>query len=164
LIALACHPAHPSRAVRHIGVEVRRDAGILQLRYLIEGRIEELRLPARGAQPLWRHTCCEAFVARPGARAYHELNFSPSGDWAAYAFTDYRQGRPTQITDPRIALTESAGALELRASVRIPDGPVLLGLSAVMQECDGRLSYWALRHAPGKPDFHHRDAFALELA
>jgi hypothetical protein len=25
------------------------------------------------------------------------------------------------------------------------------------------LSYWALRHAAGKPDFHHRDAFAMPL-
>jgi hypothetical protein len=33
----------------------------------------------------------------------------------------------------------------------------------VIEEIDGALSYWALRHAPGKPDFHHRDAFALEL-
>ena len=34
---------------------------------------------------------------------------------------------------------------------------------AVIEENDGRLSYWALRHAPGKPDFHHPEAFALEL-
>jgi hypothetical protein len=39
-----------------------------------------------------------------------------------------------------------------------------MGLSAVIEERDGMLSYWALRHAPGKPDFHRRDGFALELA
>jgi hypothetical protein len=33
----------------------------------------------------------------------------------------------------------------------------------VIEAADGSLSYWALRHPPGKPDFHHRDAFALEL-
>jgi hypothetical protein len=27
----------------------------------------------------------------------------------------------------------------------------------------GALSYWALRHPPGKPDFHHPAGFALEL-
>jgi hypothetical protein len=38
-----------------------------------------------------------------------------------------------------------------------------LALSAVIEDEDGVLSYWALKHPAGKPDFHHRDAFALEL-
>jgi hypothetical protein len=38
-----------------------------------------------------------------------------------------------------------------------------LGLSAVIEDLDGVLSYWALRHPPGKPDFHHPDTFALEI-
>jgi hypothetical protein len=38
-----------------------------------------------------------------------------------------------------------------------------MGLSAVVKEASGALTYWALRHAPGKPDFHHSEAFALEL-
>jgi hypothetical protein len=38
-----------------------------------------------------------------------------------------------------------------------------LALSAVIEEKDGTKSYWALKHPPGKPDFHHRDCFALTL-
>ena len=38
-----------------------------------------------------------------------------------------------------------------------------LGLSAVIEGADGSLSYWALVHPPGKPDFHNADCFALEL-
>ncbi len=38
-----------------------------------------------------------------------------------------------------------------------------LALSAVIEQRDGGLSYWALRHAPGQPDFHHPDGFALTL-
>jgi hypothetical protein len=38
-----------------------------------------------------------------------------------------------------------------------------LGLSAVIEDIDGRLSYWALKHPPGKPDFHHPDSFALDV-
>ena len=34
---------------------------------------------------------------------------------------------------------------------------------AHVEAADGTLSYWALRHAAGKPDFHHPDAFALEI-
>jgi len=38
-----------------------------------------------------------------------------------------------------------------------------LALAAVVEDERGMLSYWALRHPAGKPDFHHPDAFALEL-
>jgi len=41
--------------------------------------------------------------------------------------------------------------------------PISLGLSAVLEDRDGGFSYWALVHPPGKPDFHHRDCFALTL-
>ena len=44
-----------------------------------------------------------------------------------------------------------------------PGNSLRLGLSAVVEDADGGLSYWALRHPPGKPDFHHTDAFALQL-
>ena len=32
-----------------------------------------------------------------------------------------------------------------------------------MKDVDGGISYWALAHPPGKPDFHHPDSFALTL-
>jgi len=38
-----------------------------------------------------------------------------------------------------------------------------LALSAIVEDDSGKLSYWALRHPPGEPDFHHPDAFALEI-
>ena len=38
-----------------------------------------------------------------------------------------------------------------------------LGAAAVLEDDNGRLSYWALCHPPGKPDFHHPDGFVLEL-
>src|SRR5262249_28618763 len=108
--------------------------------------------------------------------AYHEFNLSPSGEWAAYAFRRYRDGTPlagesnARELDPRIAVRRAAGKLELDALIRLdrlspmPPGLQLsLALSAVAEDQDGLLSYWALRHPPGKPDFHHADAFALEL-
>lgn len=121
-------------------------------------------MPTPGMRPLWEHTCCELFVARRGGTAYREFNFSLSGEWAAYAFAGYRQGGPIEVPDPGIVVRTSSEILELKASVASDAAPLLLGLSAVIEAEDGSLSYWALRHAPGKPDFHHRDAFALELA
>jgi hypothetical protein len=163
LIALRQHPDAPGRAVRGIRAAASRDGAALRLTYLIEGSIEALRLPPRGLRPLWQHTCCEAFVGGTGSPAYREFNFAPSGDWAAYAFAGYRDGRPAEIGDPRIAVRLSASALELSASVGVSPGALRIGLAAVIEERDGRRSYWALRHPPGRPDFHHRDGFALEL-
>jgi hypothetical protein len=34
----------------------------------------------------------------------------------------------------------------------------------VIEDDQGRISYWALAHPASKPDFHHRDGFALVLA
>jgi hypothetical protein len=164
LIALECHRGSRSAAVQRIGVEAVRDGGMLRLRYVIECRVEALRLPPRGLRPLWQHTCCEAFVGSRASPAYHEFNFSPSGDWDAYAFTDYRRGGPLDVPDPDIAVKVAAQAIELSAAVRAAAQPLLLALSAVVEARDGSLSYWALRHAPGQPDFHHRDGFVLELA
>ena len=58
--------------------------------------------------------------------------------------------------------------LELDATIRLDRlqlaQPALsVGLCAVIEDARGSLSYWALKHPPGKPDFHQRDAFALEL-
>jgi hypothetical protein len=137
------------------------------VRYRIEGDLERLRIPAARApavgQRLWQRTCCEIFIARAGTAAYREFNFSPSGQWAAYAFQDYREGAPFAISEPKIALRRSPGELDLQASIPADEGKLRVALSAVIEHADGGLSYWALRHPPGKPDFHHPDAFALEL-
>lgn len=42
------------------------------------------------------------------------------------------------------------------------NGRLLLGLSAVIEENDGAVSYWALKHPPGPPDFHDANTFILE--
>jgi hypothetical protein len=41
--------------------------------------------------------------------------------------------------------------------------PWHVGLSTIVEENNGRISYWALAHPPGKPDFHDPACFALEL-
>jgi hypothetical protein len=135
--------------------------------YLVQGRIGELRLPPprppRFTERLWEHTCCEIFVAASDFPAYHEFNFSPSGEWAAYAFESYRNGGSLDAPDPGISVRAAAERLELQASIDVPAGKLRLGVSAVIEEANGRRSYWALRHPPGGPDFHHAGAFVLEL-
>jgi hypothetical protein len=175
-VALACHPDSRAGAVRGVRAHVLRSAGALAVAFTIEGELARLRVPAptpaRFADELWRHTCCEVFVASKGAGGYHEINLSPSGEWAAYAFSAYRERRDLDPygLDPGIVVERAAGALELEATLRLERlapalarGPLALGLSAVIEDRDGALSYWALAHPPGRPDFHHTEAFALDL-
>jgi hypothetical protein len=47
--------------------------------------------------------------------------------------------------------------------IDLPTLPWDYGLCAVIEERDARLSYWALAHPPGRPDFHHPACFAATL-
>lgn len=170
---LVCHPRTPSRSIRRIEVDAgETPRGDLVLTYRFTGDLSRLLIPethsSRPAEDLYRHTCCELFVMQGDGPAYHEFNFSPSQEWAVYAFRGYRDGGPLPIEfDPDITLRKSGDRMVLTAEIGrdiLPQAyPLRLGLSVVVEETDGRLSYWALQHPPGKPDFHHRDAFALQL-
>ncbi len=121
--------------------------------------------PARRTDGLWQSTCFEAFVSHGADAAYREYNFAPSSDWAAYDFDAYRAGMrdaPSMVDQSEQWRTEGEFRLEVRALVALP--VYRIGLSAVIEERDGTKSYWALRHPPGKPDFHHPDCFAIALA
>src|SRR5688572_32845992 len=107
-------------------------------------RIPAPRAPAVG-EHLWQHTCCEAFVAAEPGAAYREFNFSPSGEWAAYAFERYREGAPIRVFDPRISIRLSAGELRLGASIAVEPGKHFVALCVVVEDAGGALSYWALR-------------------
>jgi hypothetical protein len=122
---------------------------------------------------LWNHTCFEAFVAPADAPDYHEFNFSPSLDWAIYRFSSYREGMSSAEIGraPEISVRRRDDGLELQSAVSLGhliglrDAPHLrIALAAVIEDENGRLSYWGLRHSPGKPDFHHPDGFALKVA
>jgi hypothetical protein len=147
-------------------------SGSLSLTFALEADLSRLRIPeprvSRWTDGLWRHTCFEAFVMAGKGPGYREFNFSPSSEWAAYTFHSYREGEELGVElDPGIEVHRTGERLELDAEIRrdfLPPGRSLqLGLSAVLEDADGVLSYWALQHAPGKPDFHHTDAFALQL-
>lgn len=174
---LTCHPETHGQAVRGIEAGVCwTQSEALALTYSLKGELARLRIPPlrlqRRADRLWQHTCFEAFVSEKGKAPYHEFNFSPSGEWAAYAFRSYRDGLPLEDDElaPGIGVQITGNSLELNAIVRLNRLRTLqssmrlqLALSAVIEENDGMRSYWALKHPAGEPDFHHPDAFVLEI-
>jgi hypothetical protein len=175
---LLAHPESPRGPVRN--VEAHADYGAdewLRLSWRLDADLTQLSLPPASAPArgdgLWRHTCFEAFISGTASPAYWEFNFSPSGQWAAYGFTGYRAGRIAldPATAPRIMWRRAVGHVELAAAVRLDEfmtgpgqGPLRLGLAAVIEEQSGAISYWALRHPQDKPDFHHPEGFTFALA
>jgi hypothetical protein len=175
--SLLAHPDAPGESVWSIGVEAELTAGVsLVCRYSLHGDMAHVRVPAIGAgrrsDGLWKHTCFEAFVAIDDVPGYFEFNFSPALDWAAYRFDYYRAGMAaaTLAQAPGLQVRRTGGALDLSATLHFAGVAALararvlrVALAAVVEEDAGRCSYWALRHAPGNPDFHHPDGFVLEL-
>ena len=153
-----------------IEVDVERDGARLGLRFRARGRIGEVVWPASASSSrrdeLWKHTCFELFLAM-GEGGYVEFNFSPSTEWAAYRFIGYRDGADQPAVAAPVITTRTADdVFELCASIYLDDALGFhsrMGLSAVIEDAHGGKTYWALAHAPGKPDFHHPDAFASEL-
>ena len=169
-VALFCHESTPTPFVRSLQVSLDDEDGRISLRYDLQGDIQRLRIPpprtSARVDELWRHTCFEAFFKPADAAGYLELNFAPSSEWAAYEFNGYRAGMTpaAAIVAPTIACARSPSHLETLVSVNIPPSHrrrVRLALSAVIEDDEGCLSYWALAHPRGKPDFHHDDGFAL---
>jgi hypothetical protein len=146
----------------------------LLLRFDVTGAIDRLLFPPASPTPLrrdelWQHTCFEAFARPSRSPAYHELNLSPSGDWAFYHFGNRRAGRSYPDLDPpAVDIDASPERLSLRASLDLgtllsPAVPWDLNLTAVLEASDGIRSYWALAHPAGDPDFHDPDCFVLHL-
>jgi hypothetical protein len=171
--ALQCHPQSEQGFVDRITVQVDDAEGRrLQIKYTLHGLIDEIHFP-EVTQPertdeLWKSTCFELFCGRADEDSYVEFNFAPSGQWAAYAFTGYREGM-TELAcaPPHINCTAGEGIFEMGVTVDLPESlrsvDVMAGLSAVIADRHGRTAYWALAHPPGKADFHHKDCFALQL-
>lgn len=174
---LARHPDTPSVAIERVEADVVRDErGALRLCYRMLGdahRVVAAPL-APGTRPqqrdeLWRHTCCELFVQDVAGDGYYEYNFAPCGDWAAYRFSGYRTGRVSlETAAPHVVIECSPAALAL--TVTLADQPLdalserRIGIACIVETPPAELSYWALAHPPGRPDFHHARAFALTPA
>lgn len=176
-LVLKPHPESTSQAVSAVEANLSLTKGSeITVGYILRADLERLLIPppqtACRSEGLWQHTCFELFIGAKNDVEYYEFNFSPSGEWATYEFRNYRDGSALDADglEPAISVRRAADILELDARIRLNRLPGLqldvglwLGLSAVIEDNHGQLSYWALKHPPGKPDFHHPDSFTFEL-
>lgn len=158
---------HPFDRCENLNIvaDVKHEADVLEFHYLIEGNTGDVVIPSPSlpirTDGLWKATCFEAFII-VGKTSYLELNFAPSGRWAAYRFTNYRLGmRQLDIPPPTICFMENRliATVELLVKAGSP-----LNLAAVIERKNGSRSYWAISHPKGnRPDFHARDCFVAKL-
>ena len=118
------------------------------------------RMPPRRADKLWQHTCFEAFVAeedvarglpRIQLRSLHRV-----GDLPVQRLPRRDDGRRSERA-PLISVQRETDCLTLKALIDLEPLSALRGgsalrlaLSAVVEETDHRLSYWALAHPAGQ--------------
>ncbi|QNI88155.1 DOMON-like domain-containing protein [Synechococcus sp. ROS8604] len=115
---------------------------------------------------LWKHSCFEAFIGLPDSQQYWELNVSPLGHWNLYSFERYRQSGSGLVEALPPAVTVRQTRRDFRCDVVLDlrpwwpiEGMPELGLTMVLEETNGRLSYWALSHPGEAADFHDRRSF-----
>ena len=124
------------------------------------------RAPPVRTDGLWRHTCFEAFIGQAGGRDYWEYNFSPSGAWAAYHFSGYREGMAPLLkgararrsrVDATARVVRAVGGTSICPGWRARRASGLrLGVAAVIEDRARVLSYWALKHPAGETRFPPR--------
>jgi len=181
-IALAPHPAFGPGPVRSLHAHTAFEpGGRLTVEFDLRGDLARLQLApasaaARRRSELWRHTCFELFAGRHADHGYLEFNFAPSGDWAAWAFSDYRSGA-RELEAVHVGVSTGgvdAGHWRLRAQAEFTAAHDFadtagrsviwwLNLAAVIEAVDGSLTYWAAHHAGVRPDFHDRASFCVPL-
>jgi hypothetical protein len=176
-LSLRPHSSTPCASLTSVEVKILRLPGAaLELHYFAMGSVRDIEWSV-SAKPerldrLWEESCFELFVQPLDRRSYVEFNFAPSSCWASYQFGDYRSGMQivpvpqppsiaTRATDKSHVLTAKLTMAQFRGFEDSQDWQI--GLSAVIEEKSTAKSYWALNHPVGKPDFHHKDCFALTL-
>lgn len=175
LLDLHRHPA--SKGAEDVGVAASAlyaASGAVVLEYRVSGAVQAIAWPsarpaanARRCDDLWRKTCFEAFFSPPQSARYVEVNAAPSGAFQVYGFEHYRATptRPAAHVEIETALTVEAFRLTARLSTEaLSSAPALdVSLACILQSASGEISYWALDHRGGRPDFHDRSSFVLPL-
>lgn len=157
-----------------VQVELNQNAESVFISYRIQKGLELIDLGSstphkERVMKLWEKSCFELFIKNE-KDSYIEFNFSPNFEWNCFYFAKKgdalmewpRMNRPA--TEILLSLDHYFLVAEIRKELMPPgffDGPHELsaGLSSVIKEKSGGLSYWALSHHDTRPNFHDFRSF-----
>lgn len=122
---------------------------------------------------LWEKTCFELFIKNE-IDQYVEFNFSPSFEWNCFYFDKSGDALKElgKMQAPVSDILFSEDHLLHFSVIKkdlFPDGffdsvhSLNVGITAVIKEKTGALSYWALSHEDSRPNFHHFNSFKYKF-
>ena len=138
---LIAYPTTEPDCIEAVTVEYERQGEQLWLRFVVEGDPGQILWPpatnSARADDLWRHTCFEGFLST--GDGYCEFNLSPSGQWASYSFSAYREGMRPADEDARVdGLDAGSDYVALEGRIDLPANANRLALSAVIEDIHGQ--------------------------
>jgi hypothetical protein len=155
--------------------KVSRQKNVLQIDYQLTGNLTGIVVPPSTETPtrrneLWQTTCFEFFLGIAEDDRYWEFNLSPSGDWNIYRFDGYRQGMKEETAFAILPFSSQIQpnlyGLSLKidlAAIIAPKTPLDIAITAVIEDKNAIISYWALSHRSSEADFHQRDSFTIAI-
>ncbi|MEH2044201.1 DOMON-like domain-containing protein [Nostoc sp.] len=154
---------------------ISRNANQLAICYNLGGDLKKIAIALPSNAPsrkheLWEDTCFEFFLGIKDSQRYWEFNLSPAGHWNIYRFDGYRQGMQEETAFEKLPFNvqNKADSLALALDVDLDkivsaEQAIKIGITTVIKNIDGNVSYWALTHRGEKADFHLRDSFIVKL-
>jgi len=148
----------------------------LTIQYQLIGDLYQILIPSPQQLPtrqydLWEHTCCELFLRLKNTTKYWEFNLSPALHWNVFKFTDYRHNiaEETAIKSLPFDIFQTSELLEIDLDLDL--SPIInqeqdldVAITAVVENQERELSYWALTHPTIEADFHHQASFTVNLS
>ncbi len=120
---------------------------------------------------LWEKTCFELFIKNKNDQ-YMEFNFSPVFEWNAFFFNKKGDALKEfeKVSAVKIDILHSMEVFKVIVEIKKKDFPddfftldMSAGLTTVLKERNGRLSYWALSHEDQRPNFHDFRSFRYKF-
>jgi hypothetical protein len=160
-----------------LSAEAHIKGSILNIFFNLQGPLEKLKNLSEASgihgrkHELWKTTCFEWFIKSKNAPNYWECNMSPAGDWNIYKLSDYRKNLQEELLLETFFLrtertSEESWTLDATIDLTpltLPQGKILVNLSAVLENKEGEKSYWSLAHTQKQADFHHPEHFVMEI-
>ena len=167
-------PFSPYTGIKSFRGEIGIHENRIQVTYCLEGDLSQVKWPAIDINAarkdrLWQETCFEIFLSRSSGSEYVEFNFSPSGHWQCYEFSDYRTGQNTSREWRLQSFTQHVddhkAVIDFNIESQMPRNMTArIGPCAVLLDKNNHYHYYAMEHDNNKPDFHSGNNFQLTPA
>ncbi|MEH2202080.1 DOMON-like domain-containing protein [Nostoc sp.] len=168
-------PSNESPPNWKISGNVVRNGNKVAIRYMLEGDLKEITIfppsntPSRKHE-LWKDTCFEFFVGINNSEQYWEFNLSPARHWNVYRLDGYRQGMQEETAFEKLQFDVQNQGKGLAIMLDLDLGKIIsgeqaieVGITTVVKDRNGEVTYWALTHLGAEADFHLRDSFIIQL-